>query len=411
MFMKKFNPFNPNSVVVPNLFAGRADQVDEICKKLSQLSHAMPASFFLCGERGIGKTALVKLIRYLATARDKSFGELDLLTAYYVVECGQDIGSVLQESLNKLTDELPKKLMDRIGSRLGSLFKNGKFEIGAFGVTAGIESSSARNVLRDEITIKDQTVSILSNIIKGITATEGEDKKEGILIIIDEVHNLKNLASVASILRNIVTTLDVESLGRLSFMLVGYQEDMVKFFSVDTSARRTFDVIELNVMPSSEASDVLRKGFDAVKVSYDLDILSKNIDAAGGYPHSIQIIGHELIEADSDDNIDQTDWTTAIFEAAYGMRSKEFSLMYSFGSKSLTISDQILGVLAKKNIPLTKKELADAMDGKNIYQYLPDLKKLGAIKEDDSGKVVLQSQLFRTAVLLDQIIRDRKLNV
>ena len=44
--MSKFNPFNPNSVVVPNLFAGRYKQVRSICSKLERLSMGMGANFF-----------------------------------------------------------------------------------------------------------------------------------------------------------------------------------------------------------------------------------------------------------------------------------------------------------------------------------------------------------------------------
>src|SRR5580704_8393320 len=101
-----FNPFNPNSVVVPNLFAGRTKNVLDISRKLSQLKHNMPASFFIHGERGIGKTALAKLIKSIATLNDPKLYNLNLLTSYYSVENGQDLSSVIQASVNSLTDQM-----------------------------------------------------------------------------------------------------------------------------------------------------------------------------------------------------------------------------------------------------------------------------------------------------------------
>src|SRR6266436_2745103 len=101
-----FNPFNPNSVVVPNLFAGRTKNVLEISRKLSQLKHNMPASFFIHGERGIGKTALAKLVKSIAVVNGSDLYNLNLLTSYYSVEGGQDLSSVLQSSINNLTDQM-----------------------------------------------------------------------------------------------------------------------------------------------------------------------------------------------------------------------------------------------------------------------------------------------------------------
>jgi hypothetical protein len=79
---------------------------------------------------------------------------------------------------------------------------------------------------------------------------------DGILIVIDEVHNLKNLDGAAQILRSISTTLDVSRLGKISFIVIGYPEGMERFFKGDTSARRHFDIIELAVMPRIDAKEL-----------------------------------------------------------------------------------------------------------------------------------------------------------
>ena len=397
--MIKVNPFNPNSVVGSNLFAGRSQQIDEICKKLAQIKNLMSSSFFIYGERGIGKTALAKLIRYVAVSNDDNLYNLNLLASYYSVEAGQELNSVLQESLNKLTDEMDVNLLAKIGTRLGSIFQNGKFQIGAFGATLGVETNASEKT--KAITIKDQTVSILSNIIRSLNE---ENNKDGILIIIDEIHNLKNIEATASIFRNITTTLDVEGLGKISFLLIGYEEDVSKFFSEDSSARRTFDIHKLDVMPNNEAQEVLRKGFASANITMDEIALKQNISVAGGYPHSIQIIGHNLFKADRDGIIGQDDWDRAIVDSAVDLQSKAFSSMYTF-NKPLTEKDKILIALADENIPLTRKEIVQKTKNKNIYQYIPDLKASGAIKENDNKGIYLQSQLLRTSILIDQRVR------
>lgn len=406
--MADYNPFNPNSVVTPTLFAGRAGQVHEICQKLSQLKHGMPASFFIFGERGIGKTALAKLIGHVSRAKDKELYDLNLLTSYYIAEQGQSISSVLQESINKITDEMDKNLVDEIGGRLGHLFKNGKFQIGAFGTNLGIDLSSKEAKTNFDITVKDQTVSILSNILKNLTKnTEKSDYKtqQGVLIIIDEIHNISDIPSIASILRNIVTSLDVDGLGKISFLLIGYEEDVKRFFSIDSSSRRTFDTKELSVMPPQEAAEVLKKGFKEANVKWDETALNKNIEVAGGYPHSIQILGHNLIQKDSDGYIDQVDWTEVIFDTAFDLQDKEFSMMYTFRKKQ-NDKDKILIALAKEKDPLSRDQLRKLNLTSNFSRCLQDLRSSGAIKEDHDAKIHLHSQLFKTAIRFDLAYRQ-----
>lgn len=393
--MSLTNPFNPNSIVSSNLFAGRKDQIRIICEKLEQIRNNTPSSFIIYGERGIGKTALAKLIRSISVSNNPDDHALKLITSYYSVESGQELSSVLQESLNKLADEIDSTLLDKIGERLGNIFQNGKFQIGAFG--ASLEIEPVNNQKKIDISIKDQTVSILSNIIKNLNGEE----KDGLLIIIDEIHNLKNIQFAASIFRNIVTTLDVEGLGKVSFLLIGYEEDVAKFFSDDSSARRTFDLFKLDVMPDGEAKEVLTKGFKSTNTTWDEEMLNSNISVAGGYPHSIQIIGHNLIKSDKDKFIDEEDWRTSIHNSAIDLQSKMFSSMYSFG-KNLTEKDKILVLLADNNKPLSKRDIAYLSGSKNIYQYIPTLKECGAIKEDENKNISLQSQLFRASILIDQ---------
>ena len=136
------NPFNPNSVVTPTLFAGRGSQVIQILKKLTQVREGMPVSFVFQGDRGIGKTALAKLTMYLAEENIPEFSNLRFLTSYYSVEKGQTFDSVLQASLNLMTDRMPESVIQRLSQRLGSFFKNGKFSVGAFGATIDIEGSN-----------------------------------------------------------------------------------------------------------------------------------------------------------------------------------------------------------------------------------------------------------------------------
>ncbi len=242
----------------------------------------MPASFVLHGERGIGKTALAKLIKYLVTEKPEE-GLRPFLSSYYSVEKGQTLKSVLQESLNIITDQLDKKALDKLSERLGGLFKGGKFTIGAFSADFTGKRQDENQIL------KDQIVSILTNIIKS------SEQSGGVLIIIDEAHNMSDINGAAQVIRSIATTLDINGHGKISFMVLGYSESIQSFFEGDLSAKRHFDSIPLGIMPLQEAIEVLTKGFDEIKMKYDKKDTKSFTIQTGGYPHSIQLLGHNFI--------------------------------------------------------------------------------------------------------------------
>ena len=404
----KNNPFNPNSVVKPQLFAGRVDQVFHVVRKMSQVRDKMPSSFIISGERGIGKTALAKLIMFISQQNDKEFENLNFLTTYYNVEKDQSFRSALQSSLNLLTDQLPKSAIDRLSSHLGSFFKDGKFSLGAFGVTAAMDKISKQS-LEDDMYLKDQAISILTNILKGIEEDKlkkekKSDPSDGVLIVLDEIHNVKNIDGIAQILRSVITTLDMNGHGNIAFLIISYPEAVKKFFKGDPSAKRSFDMLPLEIMPKNETEEILTKGFNQAQIKYDKKIVSNNIDKAGGYPHSIQVLGHNLVEIDSDNYIDQEDWTKAIKQTALELQHKDFSNLYSFNGR-VRQRDELLNILALIPKPISKSDLAKEFNkkNKNIYanSCLPELKKIGAVKEElETGLLSLQSHLFKSAISL-----------
>lgn len=394
----KYNPFNPNSIVSTSLFAGRKEYVLKIIRKLEHAKKGMPSSFFLFGERGIGKTALAKLIMFIAEKNDNALGELNFLISYYSADKGQKISTVLQASLNELTDKLPKTVLDVLGTKLGTLLKNGKFSIGPFLMELRSEEEKA-------IIVRDQIISILSNLIESIKLSPEVGKKDGVLIVIDEMQNVSNIEQCAQLFRGVITTLDVKNLGNVAFLLIGYETALNDFFDGDPSARRQFDSIQLDVMMPNEAKEVMVKGFKEAELKWDEISLDQKIFATGGYPHSIQLLGHNLLESDNDGFIDGSDWEKAINQTATELQRKDFAEMYNFHGKP-SAKERILDVLAVAWQSLTPKEVFHYSKVGNIYQYLPNLKKTGSVKTDkESGKLYLHSQLFRISILMRIIDR------
>src|SRR6266446_10686947 len=83
MSKMKFNPFRPNNIVVPGMFAGRLDEVQCLERVLHQTKCGNPEHFLITGERGIGKSSLLFYMQCIAdgsitTFKDQRFNFLVL---------------------------------------------------------------------------------------------------------------------------------------------------------------------------------------------------------------------------------------------------------------------------------------------------------------------------------------------
>ncbi len=407
MEQDKNNPFSPGGIVKTSLFGGRHEYIIQILKKLSSIKNGKPASFYLFGERGIGKTALAKLISFISTARDNDLYNLDFLVSYYGAQQHQDFKSILESSLNNIADQIDEPLLKKIGSRLGSVFKNGKFSIGAFGINAGYENRP--NISNETLIIKDQVVSILRNIINQLKENPIEGlSKNGILIIIDEMDNINDINIAASVIRGITTELDFEDLGHLSFLLIGYESSYEVFVRGDESIRRLIDSIHLTEMPENEVIETFEKGFNAANIGWDKEELKKNVLLTGGYPLAIQVLGYHLVESDTNNYIDKNEWAESIGKSSFELIDKEFSSYYSFRTRQKKNTDKILISLAIASSncdSLSLKEIERLSEVKNPSQYVKQLLKNGVVTKDRlTNEFRIKRGLLRTSIILD--LRD-----
>lgn len=411
MSKNKINPFSPGGIVKSTLFGGRHEYIIDILKRLSSVKSGKPASFYLFGERGIGKTALAKLISYIATSDDQNLYKLKFISSYYTIQKGQDFKSALEASLNNVADLIEESVLKKIGSRMGKIFKDGKFNIGAFGFQAGYEGRKRTDKLNGTIIIKDQVVSILRNIISQIrTATPETQEKDGILIIMDEMDNFHDIESAASIIRGITAELDFEDRGYISFLLIGYENGYESFVRGDESIRRLLDPIQLKEMPEIEVIETFEKGFNEAQVEWDVEELKKQVWLTGGYPLAIQVMGYHLIEADNDSNITEADWKKSVAKSADELIDKEFSAYYSFGTDQKKNADKILQALVVASLQncesLKLKEIEQISGVINPLQYLKGLLKNGVVSRNKiNGEYVIKRGLLRTSILFD-LVKD-----
>src|SRR5689334_8285139 len=62
----RVNPFKPSAPIPPGMFVGRIKEIERIERHLVTASAAAASHFMLLGERGIGKSSLLRLAGFIA---------------------------------------------------------------------------------------------------------------------------------------------------------------------------------------------------------------------------------------------------------------------------------------------------------------------------------------------------------
>ncbi len=99
----KYNPFKPDRIADPNLFAGRVSEIEIIKRSLFQAKHGNPPNLLITGERGIGKSSLLHYVYLLARGKIPANGEnynfLTLSVDLYGVQRDIDIIEMILREL------------------------------------------------------------------------------------------------------------------------------------------------------------------------------------------------------------------------------------------------------------------------------------------------------------------------
>ena len=219
------------------------------------------------------------------------------------------------------------------------------------------------------------------------------------MIIIDEIQNIIDIEEATQILKSIINTLDFRERGYISFLLLGYSHGVELLFKSDPSARRSFNLVKLEVMADDEALEVLTKGFADIKLKYDEKLLREKIGVAGGYPYALQVLGQNLVNVDKDNIIDADDWESAIKRSAIELQDKDFFGFYSFSGRQ-TIKDQIMNIVALANgqFIITRKALSEIL-GRSSYRHINNLIEQGGLREKPAnGQLEPHSKLLAVAI-------------
>jgi hypothetical protein len=322
----KFNPFQPNGMVAPGMFAGRIEEIDAIEQCLFQAKMGNPQHFLISGERGIGKSSLFYLIEIIASGAIETSENTKMAFLTVSVDLG---GAQTQIDIIRT---FGRGLRAAISERDGLHDKAKQF----WEWITNWEVLGVRfHKQADEIDPQDLADELVSQIISLCKQLDGQI--DGVLILIDEADRPGEEANLGELLKAFTERLARKNCGNVLFGLAGLPTIIGKLRGSHESAPRIFETLHLEPLEPEERKRVVdsgleiaskRNGFE-IRITPDaLDLIST---LSEGYPHFVQQFAYSAFSEDKDRVIDIRDVANSAFKengALAQLGAKYFSEMY-----------------------------------------------------------------------------------
>ena len=367
---KKYNPFKPNSPVFTGMFSGRVHELKRLDNLLFQTKMNNPTHILINGERGIGKTSLLIVANLFAK------GNLQWEEEKYnfiTIQISIRTETNLVDFAKKLNNQIKRALSQ---SKQGLTFLKKTWEF-----LTNFESDFIRYKTREikfsEEEILDNTIFSIVNTVKAITEdtaiTELKlgKKKDGIVILLDEVDHASQNLNLGLFLKSLTENLAQENANKVLIILAGLPKMRDTLRSSHESSLRLFEEFKLIPLTRKEVDQVIKRGLEeANKYNSQTTIENEALEYihlySEGYPHFVQQIGYSAFMVDKDNNIDKSDVRHAMFvkNGALDLIGDRYYKDMYYGKIKKDSYRRILNIMARKFIEwVSRKEIEEQFKG------------------------------------------------
>ena len=348
------NPFTPNNPVHRGMFVGREAELEAIDRALRQTRYGNPTHILLVGERGIGKTSLLNVANFFARGEIK-WGKqyhnflsikLNLDTKVGLIDLAINVKSCIERELNKInaTTAFLKKAWAFVS----------KFEVG------GISYKNVEDIKNNTQIIQNLVYSLVDTVksLRGVGNYNlgFKNKKDGIVILIDEADKANEELNLGTFLKNLTETLVTEECNNILFILCGLPEVRGVLMKSHESSLRLFQEFNLSPLSIEETKRVIENGLtesekiNHIKINIEKSASDLIYVYSEGYPHFIQQIGFSVFEVDKDNLINEDDVYKGMFMSNGALQQMGARYFYKPFYQDINVESQreILRIMAEK---------------------------------------------------------------
>ena len=305
----KYNPFRPDKICPPGMFAGRIDELRAIDRCLIQTKNGNPQHFLISGERGIGKSSILLCETFVARGLlETNYNKRRL--NFIILELSLSERDDYYNVLKKIATELKRRIDGESKLRaltMTALDYLSRIEAGGVRFNRNPGSAEPEDIFNH---LQDDLVRILTSL----------DDRDGVLLLIDEADKAPAESSLGAICKLLTEELTRRGCDRLCIGLAGLPSLLDSLKASHESSVRLFQTMNLKPLDDGECEQVIDAGLkEAIeKNGFNITITP---DAKGalcklseGYPHFLQEFAFSAFEEDSDNVIDGKDVSESLFK-------------------------------------------------------------------------------------------------
>jgi hypothetical protein len=306
----RFNPYRPNSIVTPEMFQGRTDELVFIQQSLLQTRYGNPQHFLIEGERGLGKSSLFLMVNQFASGKRLLYDGTKM--NFLVLNIELDASQTFFDIIRNLAAEFQRALSEK--EQVKMLARD------TWNFLSNWEILGVRYHKNNESLVRPYEV--LNEIVKRFEEVilNAKDAFDGILLLIDEADRPSVNASLGEIVKLLTEKLTKRGCDRLAIGMTGQPGLIDKLKASHESSSRIFTTLLLKPLTLDENIAVIQSGLSFANTinqfptKINQEALRLIAQLSEGYPHFLQEFAYKAFEADSDWLIDEQD----VKSGAYG---------------------------------------------------------------------------------------------
>jgi Cdc6-like AAA superfamily ATPase len=268
----KFNPYRPDKVATPGIFAGRYSEIQFIDGCLRQTKFGNPKHFLITGERGIGKSSLVLLEQAVAS------GQIPALTGNQYNFLVINIALRREDTFLSIIDRIARELRKQIAKE-NTL---SKMVLKSIDFLSRIEAAGVKFNRENLAGSEEESLASLQDDFETTILKMG-DSKDGILLLIDEADRPDSTANLGLFSKLLTEEMAMRGCDKICIGLAGLPALVSRLRDSHESSLRLFHVLNLKPLEPDERKQVLDAGIREAN--------KKNPDPVSIHEHAYDMIG------------------------------------------------------------------------------------------------------------------------